>query len=96
MVYSTCSLTRRQNEDVVQWLLATAPNAKLVPVHFGEPEEVKESVGEGVSTAQTPWHAGTIPHTLRFSPHRSHTSGLFIAKFQKLDSVGAGAAATAT
>lgn len=31
LVYSTCSLTTAQNEDVVRWFLGTAPNARLVP-----------------------------------------------------------------
>ena len=32
LVYSTCSLHREQNEDVVAWLLTTNPHAELVPI----------------------------------------------------------------
>jgi 16S rRNA C967 or C1407 C5-methylase (RsmB/RsmF family) len=34
MVYSTCSLSEEQNENVVAWLLETFHNAELVPIAF--------------------------------------------------------------
>ena len=36
MVYSTCSFTTAQNEDVVRWLLDTEPAARLVPAGLGK------------------------------------------------------------
>ena len=35
MVYSTCSLTTAQNEDVVRWLLEQEPTARLTRVPLG-------------------------------------------------------------
>lgn len=32
LIYSTCSLSRSQNEDIVSWLLSTAPTARVVPI----------------------------------------------------------------
>jgi len=34
LVYSTCSLQERQNEDVIRWLLAEEPCAELIPIIF--------------------------------------------------------------
>lgn len=36
LVYSTCSLSRSQNEDVVSWLLSIAPTARVVPIDQDE------------------------------------------------------------
>lgn len=68
LVYSTCSFARRQNEDVVQAFLQSQPTAYLVPVQ---------------SLQNAPWREGSLPHTLRFDPKTSNTSGLFIAKIGK-------------
>jgi 16S rRNA C967 or C1407 C5-methylase (RsmB/RsmF family) len=32
LIYSTCSLSRSQNEDIVSWLLSAAPTARVVPI----------------------------------------------------------------
>lgn len=68
LVYSTCSFSRRQNEDVVAWLLATEPDAKCVPIN---------------DTSQWPCKPGSLQHTIRFEPCESATSALFIAKIQR-------------
>ena len=36
LIYSTCSLTEAQNENVVQWLLDTQPNARVLPINPSE------------------------------------------------------------
>ncbi|KAL8143450.1 hypothetical protein V2J09_016482 [Rumex salicifolius] len=69
LVYSTCSLTVAQNEDVVQKFLLENPLAEI--------QEVEDSRG-------WPCKSGKISKTLRFDPLTSQTSGLFIAKFIKL------------
>ena len=69
LVYSTCSFARAQNEDVVGALLAEEPRARLVPV-------------EGLLAA--PCRTGELPHTLRFEPRLSRTSGLFVARISKM------------
>ena len=73
MIYSTCSLTQAQNEQVVQWLLNCEPEAKLVPI------DNTEKWIDPITRKQV-WQAGTLPHTVRFHPLHSRTSGLFIAK----------------
>ena len=68
LVYSTCSFARGQNEDVVAAFLQAEPTATLVPVE---------------SLHHAPCRAGSLPHTLRFDPRTSQTSGLFVAKLRK-------------
>ncbi|CAO2167938.1 unnamed protein product [Urochloa humidicola] len=69
LVYSTCSLTVAQNENVVQKFLSTHPLADLQKID---------------SSDSWPCRSGGIPKTLRFDPATSQTSGLFVAKFSKL------------
>lgn len=73
LVYSTCSLTRAQNEDVVLTFLTRHPDAKLLPIDPFVPEDVCKPV----------WIPGLVEHTVRFDPFASGTSGLFVAKFTK-------------
>ncbi|KAL1217063.1 rRNA (cytosine-C(5))-methyltransferase NOP2C [Cardamine amara subsp. amara] len=69
LVYSTCSLTHAQNEDVVDQFLAENSSAEL----------------QEIETAKDwPCRSGRTPKTLRFDPSTSATSGLFVAKFKKL------------
>ncbi|GAB4847545.1 hypothetical protein Ancab_026604 [Ancistrocladus abbreviatus] len=69
LIYSTCSLTVAQNEDVVEKFLSQNASAKL--------QEIDAS-------KHWPCKSGRIPKTLRFDPLTSQTSGLFVAKFTKL------------
>ncbi|XP_043690069.1 rRNA (cytosine-C(5))-methyltransferase NOP2C isoform X1 [Telopea speciosissima] len=70
LVYSTCSLTTAQNEDVVEKFLSQNAFAA----------ELQE-----IDAAQNwPCRSGRIPNTLRFDPSTSQTSGLFVAKFKKI------------
>ncbi|XP_062195528.1 rRNA (cytosine-C(5))-methyltransferase NOP2C-like isoform X2 [Phragmites australis] len=69
LVYSTCSLTVAQNENVVQQFLSTHPSADLQKID---------------SANNWPCRSGGIPKTLRFDPATSQTSGLFVAKFTKV------------
>ncbi|KAG0585426.1 hypothetical protein KC19_2G010900 [Ceratodon purpureus] len=69
LVYSTCSFTKDQNEGVVGRFLATHNNAELQEVELAR---------------QWPCSPGGLPHTLRFDPVSSNTSGLFMAKLTKL------------
>ncbi|KAG6645564.1 rRNA (cytosine-C(5))-methyltransferase NOP2C [Carya illinoinensis] len=69
LVYSTCSLTVAQNEDVVEQFLKDHASAEL--------QEVEDA-------KNWPCKSGRIPKTLRFDPLKSQTSGLFVAKFMKL------------
>ncbi|XP_071711171.1 rRNA (cytosine-C(5))-methyltransferase NOP2C [Rutidosis leptorrhynchoides] len=69
LVYSTCSLTFAQNEDVVEKFLTLNACAELLEIEGSE---------------SWPCKSGRIPKTLRFDPLISKTSGLFVAKFTKL------------
>uniref|UniRef100_A0A0D9VFH9 SAM-dependent MTase RsmB/NOP-type domain-containing protein n=1 Tax=Leersia perrieri TaxID=77586 RepID=A0A0D9VFH9_9ORYZ len=69
LVYSTCSLTVAQNENVVQQFLCKHSSAELQKID---------------SADNWPCRSGSIFKTLRFDPATSQTSGLFVAKFTKL------------
>lgn len=69
LVYSTCSLTVSQNENVVEWFLKEFSSAALQEIDAAK---------------DWPCKSGRIPKTLRFDPVTSKTSGLFVAKFTKL------------
>jgi 16S rRNA C967 or C1407 C5-methylase (RsmB/RsmF family) len=80
LVYSTCSLSADQNENVVQWLLQQSRDAFLIPVHF--PLAKSKLVAEG-----------SVQGTVRFLPNLAQDSsslfggGFFLAKFGKKDTV---------
>ncbi|XP_019088055.1 PREDICTED: uncharacterized protein LOC104729111 [Camelina sativa] len=69
LVYSTCSLTHAQNEDVVDQFLAENSSAELQEIEMAK---------------DWPCRSGRTPKTLRFDPATSATSGLFVAKIRKL------------
>ncbi|KAK4385991.1 tRNA (cytosine(34)-C(5))-methyltransferase, mitochondrial [Sesamum angolense] len=70
LVYSTCSLTVAQNEDIVEQFLSRHVSAELLEIEAAK---------------NWPCRQARIPKTLRFDPLTSSTSGLFVAKFRKLD-----------
>lgn len=69
LVYSTCSLTVAQNEDVVEQFLLQNSSAELLDIE---------------AARDWPCKSGQIQKTLRFDPLTSQTSGLFVAKFTKV------------
>eukprot|EP00051_Salpingoeca_urceolata_P024412 m.428806 g.428806 ORF g.428806 m.428806 type:complete len:494 (-) comp20233_c0_seq31:3751-5232(-) len=74
LVYSTCSLTLAQNEEVLSWFLEQHSDAALVPAGL---------------EAANPGHpdATKYPHlqaAAKFDPVTTGTSGLFVAKMTKL------------
>ncbi|OQS03953.1 hypothetical protein THRCLA_03764 [Thraustotheca clavata] len=52
MVYSTCSLSIKQNEDIVRQFLKDTPSASLLPIN----------------STDVPCQPGGIAHTVRFTP----------------------------
>jgi len=70
-VYSTCSLCRAQNEDVVEWFLEK----------YGEKARLSPIKVDGINCTRG---EGKLKYVIRFDPVVSNTSGLFIAKFHKL------------
>ncbi|KAF2490255.1 NOL1/NOP2/sun family putative RNA met [Lophium mytilinum] len=87
IVYSTCSVTVEENEQVVQYALNKRPNVKLVEtgLSFGK---------EGFTSIQGKIFHPSMKLTRRYYPHAYNVDGFFVAKFKKTgltpaDAVGA-------
>ncbi|KAL7556938.1 hypothetical protein ACA910_005290 [Epithemia clementina (nom. ined.)] len=79
MVYATCSLSERQNEDVVSHILACNEDARVDPISvgaFGQSQFIK---------------LGSIKGTVRFMPNvgsdDQYGGGFFLARIKKAQSV---------
>ena len=91
MVYSTCSLSLAQNESVVQWLLAQAPDAVLRPVRFSHPcthDLVVEGTLRGTVRFRPSFAAATTTNTTTTTTGgggdgRFAGGGFFLAKIVK-------------
>eukprot|EP00842_Homolaphlyctis_polyrhiza_P002452 jgi/Hompol1/3207/HPOL_006406-RA len=79
LVYSTCSFSKRQNEDIVAWFLKQpqGSSAKLIPIAGIEAMPTAPTMINGYEDIPG------IQHLARFSPAASRTSGMFIAKLCK-------------
>ncbi len=89
IVYSTCSVTVEENEQVVQYALSRRPNIKLVETGlvFGR---------DGFTRYMGKTFDARMKMTKRFYPHAYNVDGFFVSKFKKTGpspSSGAGAAA---
>lgn len=88
LVYSTCSLSSKQNEQVVRWLFDKCTDAFIIPVSF---------LGGDGSPANLGFiEEGSLPGTVRFNPLKERVhhgnacvdcmlpgSGFFLAKIGK-------------
>lgn len=77
IVYSTCSVTIEENEQVVQYALSRRPNVKLVEtgLAFGK---------EGFTSFMGKKFDPSIRLTRRYYPHTYNVDGFYVAKFQKI------------
>ncbi|KAI0378377.1 cytosine-5--methyltransferase NCL1 [Hypomontagnella monticulosa] len=77
LVYSTCSVTVEENEQVVQYALSKRPNVKLVSTElpFGK---------EGFTSYMGKKFDPSLRLTRRYYPHTYNVDGFFVAKFHKI------------
>jgi ribosomal RNA methyltransferase Nop2 len=92
IVYSTCSVTVEENEQVVQYALNKRPNVKLVETGLTFGKEGFTKIGGKI------FHP-SMKMTRRYYPHAFNVDGFFVAKFKKigvtpLNAVGANGAST--
>ncbi|KAL8740555.1 MAG: hypothetical protein Q9190_006764 [Brigantiaea leucoxantha] len=89
IVYSTCSVTVEENEQVVQYALSKRPNVKLVEsgLSFGV-EGFKKFMGKRFDER--------MRMTRRFYPHKYNVDGFFVSKLQKLGPTPTGPTSSAT
>ena len=74
LVYSTCTISRRENEDRVAALLAASAAGEL-------PALAREDLGE-----RAPGLASALdPRFLQLRPDRDRTTGFFIARLKRDD-----------
>jgi ribosomal RNA methyltransferase Nop2 len=76
VVYSTCSVTVEENEQVVQYVLNKRPNVKLVEtgLAFGK---------EGFTSYMGKNFDKNMKMTRRYYPHAYNVDGFFVSKFKK-------------
>lgn len=76
IVYSTCSVTVEENEQVVQYALNKRPNVKLVETGlvFGK---------EGFTAYMGKTFDKSLKMTRRYYPHAYNVDGFFVSKFKK-------------
>ncbi|ORZ02813.1 S-adenosyl-L-methionine-dependent methyltransferase [Syncephalastrum racemosum] len=82
-VYSTCSLTIQQNEDIIGWFLQSHMDATLEPVPGMDLPPVALAPIKPSTCATQEIQVLLNNHCLRFDPLVSRTSGFFVARLRK-------------
>ncbi|KAH6622234.1 cytosine-5--methyltransferase NCL1 [Boeremia exigua] len=77
IVYSTCSVTVEENEQVVQYALNKRPNVKLVETGLTFGKEGFTKIGGKI------FHP-SMKMTRRYYPHTYNVDGFFVSKFKKI------------
>ncbi|KKA27686.1 hypothetical protein TD95_002750 [Thielaviopsis punctulata] len=86
IVYSTCSVTVEENEQVVQYALSRRPNVRLVDTGLTFGKEGFTSIGGKIFDP-------SLKLTRRYYPHTYNVDGFYVAKFEKFAATPAKAAA---
>ncbi|KAF4629555.1 hypothetical protein G7Y89_g8591 [Cudoniella acicularis] len=89
IVYSTCSVTVEENEQVVQYALSKRPNVKLVETGlvFGK---------EGFTAYMGKSFDRSMKMTRRYYPHAYNVDGFFVSKFKKTGPSSSGSSSGST
>ncbi|RHZ89839.1 hypothetical protein Glove_9g291 [Diversispora epigaea] len=78
LIYSTCSLSRKQNEDVIEWfLLNHKDEAKL--------EIIPDIENFNLAPKIINSNQDLLSNVVRFDPIHSNTSGFFLARIRKFE-----------
>ncbi|QKX55499.1 uncharacterized protein TRUGW13939_02592 [Talaromyces rugulosus] len=88
IVYSTCSVTVEENEQVVQYVLRKRPNVKIVDTGLGG------FGSEGFTSYMGKKFDEKMRLTRRYFPHRENVDGFFVCKLKKTGPSPATGAAT--
>ncbi|MGJ7035323.1 NOL1/NOP2/sun family putative RNA methylase [Anoxybacillus eryuanensis] len=76
LVYSTCTFSPEENEQIIDWFLATYNDMELVPI------EKEHGIQPGVVNWTNTYNE-QIAHTARLWPHHLQGEGHFVAKMRK-------------
>ena len=71
LVYSTCTFSTRENEEMIQWFLQEHPSYTVVKI--GETPAIRHGLS----------HVESLTRTARIFPHHADGEGHFCAKLQK-------------
>merc|ERR1712228_738077 len=83
LVYSTCSLSIKQNENVIKYLLEMFESASIVSITQNEALKGFDFVNGKLMNEKDKNTRFDTSKCIRFDPFTSKTSGLFIAKILK-------------
>ena len=77
LIYSTCTFSPEENEEVVDWALSKFEGLRLVPIDLPVPNKVR-----GLTSWEGKRFSNDLSLTIRIMPNES-MEGFFLAKFKK-------------
>lgn len=80
LVYSTCTVTKEENQSMVNWFLGNHPDFSLERI----PDVAVRSVGTGFSSGELPFDEASLQSGMvQLLPHLHGTDGLFMARMRR-------------